>query len=525
MRQDNISMLHDTLAILNQGWYEKNGQRKTLKLTRSQMEEAIVFLPDDVKAASENKDFEHIHVIGRCGYGCENMDSFSLAGKRIDMLPESDKDERILVLNLANPVNPGGGVRNGAKAQEEDLCRKSSLLLSLEGAKAAPYYKYNRSLNTYMGSDSVMIHPQVEIIKDENGDLLDESVIVAVMTCAAPMLRYGMEGMNQKQYEGMMLQRITGMLKVAAYSGYRRLVLGAFGCGAFRNDARMVSDLFYKALKEFDYDGMKEKDMFKRIDFAVMDHSEDQYNYKEFSRNFSHFYRDEDAEEIQHALEKMKKTEVKLDQIRGSMIGGAVGDALGYAVEFSSEEEIFGTYGPDGITEYRLSGGKALISDDTQMALFTANGILVGETRLCMRGIGGIPHAYVPDAYQDWMKTQCSDIKTVNKYERYTEKGGRSWLLDVPELYSRRAPGNTCLSAIEKRAQMEYSDDFIRRPINNSKGCGGGVSYHQQHPSVVSGKEFKRDRSGSKRYSGNALQRGSEPAGSDADHRPCCQPF
>ena len=104
-------------------------------------------------------------------------------------------------------------------------------------------------------------------------------MIVAVLTCAAPILRYGMQGMSQAQYESLMLGRINGMLKTAAYFGYRRLVLGAFGCGAFRNDARVVSDLFYKALKEFDYDGMKENDMFRRIDFAVMDHSEDLYNF------------------------------------------------------------------------------------------------------------------------------------------------------------------------------------------------------------------------------------------------------
>ena len=82
------------------------------------------------------------------------------------------------------------------------------------------------------------------------------------------------------------------------------------------------------------------------------------------------------------------------------------------------------------------------------MALFTANGILVGETGFRMRGIGGMPSGYVPNAYQDWMKTQYSDIGTVKKYEQYTKEGGFSWLLDVPELYSRRAPGNTCLSAL-----------------------------------------------------------------------------
>ena len=414
--------------------------------------------------------------MGRVGVGCENMDSFSLARKRKEdtafLLPKDAKP--VLVLNLANPVNPGGGVRKGSKAQEEDLCRKSSLLLSLESHKAESYYQYNKSLHTYMGSDAVMITPQVEIIKDEKGNLLPESVVVAVMTCAAPMITKGMEGLSEQQYQDMIYNRISGMLKVAAYLEYQVLVLGAFGCGAFGNDAGIVSDLFYKALKEFNYDGMKAKDFFRRIDFAVMDHSPDQYNFKEFSRNFSNFYRDEDNEEIQYALKKKKKTEVKLDQIRGSLIGGAIGDALGYAVEFSSEKDIFQTYGPSGITEYKLSGGgKALISDDTQMALFTANGILVGETRYCMRGIGGLPSGYVPNAYQDWMKTQFSDIDTVKKYERFTKEGGFSWLLDVPELYARRAPGSTCISALEKRAKMDHPGDFIKNPINDSKGCGG----------------------------------------------------
>ena len=73
-----------------------------------------------------------------------------------------------------------------------------------------------------MGSNAVMIHPQVEIIKDENGELLDDAVIVSVLTCAAPILRYGMQGMSQAQYESMMLGRINGMLKTAAYFGLTR---------------------------------------------------------------------------------------------------------------------------------------------------------------------------------------------------------------------------------------------------------------------------------------------------------------
>ena len=475
MRSDNLTMLQDTLDILERGFYQLHGKTIPLKLSRAQMEAVEVFLPQDVKRVCEAKDFEHLHVLGRCGYGCENADSFSLARKRTEQFSYDLKRKGarpILVLNLANPLNPGGGVRIGAKAQEEDLCRDSSLLVSLESMKAKTYYDYNRSLGTYMGSDALMIHPQVEIIKDENGNLLPETVIVAVMTCAAPMLNHGLEGMTPGQYEALVYDRITGMLKVAAYLGYKHLILGAFGCGAFGNDARIVSDLFYKALKEFNFDGMREKDMFHRIDFAVLSRSEEQYNYKEFSRNFSHFYRDEDQKEIDRALERKKETEVHLNAIRGCIFGGAVGDALGYPVEFLQEEQIFKKYGENGITGYTKDSisGKVLISDDTQMSLFTANGLLVGDTRGAMRGIQDWPRAYVMRAYKDWLKTQESTMQEVNRHERFTKAGGVSWLLDIPELYSRRAPGNTCLSALQDGTEYE---DYVKAKRNHSKGCGG----------------------------------------------------
>ena len=75
------------------------------------------------------------------------------------------------------------------------------------------------------------------------------------------------------------------------------------------------------------------------------------------------------------------------DKIRGCLMAGAAGDALGYEVEFKSRKEILSTYGGKGITEFRLAPNRlALISDDTQMTLFTANGMLMGVTRGYMRG-------------------------------------------------------------------------------------------------------------------------------------------
>ena len=102
----------------------------------------------------------------------------------------------------------------------------------------------------------------------------------------------------------------------------------------------------------------------------------------------------------QYAKKEYEERSKYLDKVRGCMFGGAIGDALGYTVEFSSEQEIFSKYGAAGITEYELDHhtGKALISDDTQMSLFTANGLLFGDTRGKLRGIRTEPRHYVVKA-------------------------------------------------------------------------------------------------------------------------------
>ena len=142
MRQDNLNILQDTLSILEKGFYEIDGKTIRLKLSRHQMDEVKVFLPEDVKRVCQSKDFKHVHVLGRCCYGCEKADSFTLARKRTEQFSDDLKkkgSKPILVLNLASPVHPGGGVHRGAKAQEEDLCRKSSLLPNLESETASSF--------------------------------------------------------------------------------------------------------------------------------------------------------------------------------------------------------------------------------------------------------------------------------------------------------------------------------------------------------------------------------------------------
>ena len=136
-----------------------------------------------------------------------------------------------------------------------------------------------------MGSDAMIFSPEVEIFRDEHGGLMDETVIVAVLTCAAPMISYGLEGMSEMEYQGMFYNRIVGVLKCAAYFGYEDLVLGAWGCGAFGNDAAVVSDLFYKALTEQIHNVGQITDLFHNVIFAVRSRDEESYNFKEFNLN------------------------------------------------------------------------------------------------------------------------------------------------------------------------------------------------------------------------------------------------
>lgn len=145
------------------------------------------------------------------------------------------------------------------------------------------------------------------------------------------------------------------------------------------------------------------------------------------------------------------------DRIRGSLIGGAIGDALGYPVEFMSRNSILSQYGRRGITTFSLNReGKALISDDTQMTLFTANGLLLGGTRGHTYGIAEPPESYVRFAYIDWYYTQGGEVASKP----------HTWLRSLPEMAHLRAPGNTCLSACN--AMLHH-----REVNNNSKGCGG----------------------------------------------------
>jgi ADP-ribosylglycohydrolase len=162
------------------------------------------------------------------------------------------------------------------------------------------------------------------------------------------------------------------------------------------------------------------------------------------------------------SVENMQRQHPTQERFLGCLLGGAVGDALGAPVEFMDRSTILRRFGSAGITRYAPAyGGIGTITDDTQMTLFTAEGLIRGWVRGCFKGItsytGVTAHAYLR-----WLQTQG---ERPGCHMPGTDEPG--WLFEQRPLHSRRAPGNTCLAALRA---MNYLGEPAR---NDSKGCGG----------------------------------------------------
>lgn len=159
------------------------------------------------------------------------------------------------------------------------------------------------------------------------------------------------------------------------------------------------------------------------------------------------------------------------DRFRGCLIGGSLGDALGYPIEFMSLSEIKKKYGEAGLQELVADdvSGKALISDDTQMSLFTASGLLLAKHRMESRGLGGWIESGIYPSYKRWVCVQ-SGFEVVDALAAlpYELDGTIPNILAVRELYASREPGRTCF-----RTLYQGECGTIDKPINDSKGCGG----------------------------------------------------
>ena len=204
-------------------------------------------------------------------------------------------DAKIAVMNFANAFHAGGGVTKGSSAQEESLCRTSTLYpLIYRRSLRDTFYKHHKYLNTPKASDS-LIYTEGVIICKTDGDLPERMprenwVSVDVITIAAPDLRTksnqhaplvdGGTSMNNAELFGYHVKRAIHMLTCAAAQKADILVLGAFGCGAFENNPNVVARAYRTALEEF-------PKVFERIEFAIYCPTGKSENYDAFERELN----------------------------------------------------------------------------------------------------------------------------------------------------------------------------------------------------------------------------------------------
>ncbi|MFG2650363.1 TIGR02452 family protein [Streptomyces sp. NPDC048436] len=173
----------------------------------------------------------------------------------------------VAALNFSSARNPGGGYLNGAQAQEEALCRASALYTCVREVRE--FYDHHREHRDPFYSDRVIHSPAVPVFRDDKGRLLDAAYVVGFLTSAAPNAGVVRRQAPERAAElpAALARRAERVLETAAAHGYRRLVLGAWGCGVFQNDPTQVAAAFARPLDE----GGRFHGYFEHIVFGVLD--------------------------------------------------------------------------------------------------------------------------------------------------------------------------------------------------------------------------------------------------------------
>ncbi|KYH06566.1 TIGR02452 family protein [Chryseobacterium cucumeris] len=260
----NKGMAKDTLDILAKKYYinehnEKINIENELEISKK---ETSLFTPEQLSEMKESPLPEISFETKIETWKCSSL-------KAILQLSEEENQEKIMCLNFASAKNPGGGFINGAEAQEESLARTSGLYESL--LQAFDYYTIHRAMESCFYTDTMIYSPKVPVFRKDKGELLPKPVLCNFIT--SPAVNTGVVKRQEPERAHEILDamdlRMDKMLSLALQQGNEVLILGAWGCGVFKNDPKEIAGLFGKYLQG------KYKNKFKRVVFAVLTKKEE----------------------------------------------------------------------------------------------------------------------------------------------------------------------------------------------------------------------------------------------------------
>lgn len=265
-----------TLKILEDGYFlAPDGQRIDLEPALSKAVEGTrLYTPEQASAILEKlKPASSRHVAIEV-----TGETTQIAARR---LVESESVTDLVLLNFASARNPGGGFINGAKAQEEDLCRCSGLYPCL--MSQPEYYQANRNHASALYTDHIIYSPHVPWFRTRSRNQPHTMFLASVITAPAPNagVVLAREADAESKVETVLRRRAGLVLAVAAEHGHRTLLLGAWGCGVFRNSPTLVADAFGKWIESATFAGA-----FDRVVFAIYSASKDNGTLSAFEQRF-----------------------------------------------------------------------------------------------------------------------------------------------------------------------------------------------------------------------------------------------
>jgi len=279
-RSKRAAIAAETLSIVENGSYE-NVAGDTIEIANdiaSSVQATRIFTPEDFDAIKlqVNKKIQSTSYTTKFYVANET----TLAAARTSL--QEQPSAKVLCLNFASAKNPGGGFLGGSQAQEEALCRASALYASINLQRK--YYDTNRRCGTCLYTDHMIYSPMVPVFRDDNDELLLEPYRVSFVT--SPAVNTGALANSEPEklpmVAGVMRARIEKLLSIAALNDYQHLILGAWGCGVFRNDPTEIAELFREQLTS----SGRFATAFKSVRFGVLDFTKDESTYRAFEACF-----------------------------------------------------------------------------------------------------------------------------------------------------------------------------------------------------------------------------------------------
>ncbi|TQV87981.1 TIGR02452 family protein [Aliikangiella coralliicola] len=278
-RNKRANIAQETLEIIERGSYI-NSKGENVELAQD-IKKAVDSSVHYDELALNNLSDKVTDVLANCdqgkflGYLVENCTTFEGAQTLLKQFND------VLCLNFASAKNPGGGFLGGSQAQEEALARASALYPCL--TKHMDMYLKNREENKVLYSHDMIYSKDVPVFRNEAGELFDKPYTVSFITSAAVNAGVALrkEPGCEFKIRREMKDRARHVLSVAIENGHELIVLGAWGCGVFRNRPEVVASIFYELME---YEGFKYA--FRKVGFSVLDLTKSLEIYNVFSRKF-----------------------------------------------------------------------------------------------------------------------------------------------------------------------------------------------------------------------------------------------